>query len=63
MDPLMDEISDCDKRYESQFGKPAGKRPECGMCRKLLEIGYLLSQKTLPMVCVNYCARWDVSTA
>jgi len=52
-------ISECDKMYESIWGRP-DETPDTCMCKTLIRFGVELTLNSLPDICIRQCERWSL---
>jgi hypothetical protein len=58
-DAIVRHIRECDRMYREVYGRCSDK-PECNACKKLLKMGFELTDTTLPELCIRHCERWNL---
>jgi hypothetical protein len=56
---IKEHIRECDNMFETAYGKPQTPA-KCGICKKLLSMGFELTQNNLPEICIHVCDRWNL---
>ena len=57
--PIGRHIAECDRMYESAYGRP-DECADTSVCKRLLAMGVDLTQADLPRICITECERWNL---
>jgi len=61
MDKVRAQICECDRMYQEAY-KTTPEKSEANVCKMLLDLGYSVTQDSLPYLCINQCNRWDLGS-